>query len=237
MSNISNNFEKNKNDIVNKFLLSQSQFNKNISNLYYELSIKHSPQYKIQKAYEEYIKEYKNAEKNKKKKNRERELLKKNKGGKIINEIHYISDHLNYYALDSDFFTNNENNGFFPTSLEEQKIFKTNSTKNSNKTARKMYRNRSTPCFNSLNEYDIDLGNLQNNNNNINLFRKTIILKKPKKLNTNIIKEKTKLPLLSCKILSPAFPEDKTMTHYERMKLYELREKAENKCKLVPFKY
>ena len=74
MSNISNNFEKNKNDIVNKFLLSQSQFNKNISNLYYELSIKHSPQYKIQKAYEEYIKEFKFAEKNKKPEESDEEL-------------------------------------------------------------------------------------------------------------------------------------------------------------------
>lgn len=237
MLNNSNNFVKNKNDIVNKYLLSQSQFNKNISNLYYEFSIKHSPQYKIQKAYEEYMKEFKFAEMNKKKKNKEREMIKKNKGEKIINEIHYISDHLNYYTLDSDFFTNNENNVFFPTALEDQKIFKTNSTKNSNRTTRKMYRNRSTPCFNSLNKYEIDLSNFQNNNNNINYFRKTIVLKKSKKINANTLKERSKLPLLSCKILSPTFPEDKAMTHYERMKLYELREKAENKCKLVPFKY
>ena len=228
--------DRNKNDIVNPFLSTQRNFNQKISNLFYEMKIEHSPMYKLQLAREHFTSDFK-APSNAKSVQTQKPTfnidtdIKKIKAEKIINEIHFINDRLNIY--DDETFTSNTNNFFSTAVIDSITISHNDTSKPTNSKKHNMSKNKSCPLLYDVNKYDVNL-NKDVSHKMLNSFNKTIVLKRTK---PKILFNQRNLPPLKLKILTPTFPNDKTNTYLNRMKLYEMREKAEKKCKLIPFKY
>lgn len=223
-------------DRNNPLLSTQRNFNQKVSNLFYEMKIEHSPMYKLQFAREHFNCDFKSPSNVKSVQTQKPTFnidadIKKSKAEKIINEINFINDRLNIY--DEDTFTSNTNNFFSTAVIDSITLSHNESSKPTQNKKQTITKNKSCPLLYDVNQYDVNF-NKAVSHKMINTFNKTILLKRTK---PKIIFNQRNLPPLKLKILTPTFPNDKTKLYITRMKLYELREKAEKKCKLVPFKY